>query len=650
MIQVIVDPAHRHETGSHYTSVPNILKALDPLFLDDLRAEAARPPLADSSREKSRLKGLLNRLSKIRVFDPACGSGNFLVIAYQELRKIERQVLNRLRDLTGHAPGIWSHIELHNFFGIEVGDFAAETAKLSLWIAKYQMDRAHRDMFGSAPPALPLSDSGNIVRANALRVDWLDVCPVPTIERHRQKVLDLATIVDVHGKERVPDEEAETYIVGNPPYLGRAKQTRDQKDDKARLFDGMIQNYKSLDYVAGWIWLSAAYIEAVPNTKAALVTTNSICQGQQVGILWPRVLAKCEIIFAHQSFKWKNNAALPAAVTVVVLGLGAGFTAERRIFSGANVLQVREISPYLLPGPLPIVSGRRRPISAVPAMDMGNMPLDGGGLILDDPLEADTYSQAFREAHVRKLVGTTELTKGTLRYCLWFDRQPNDNELSEPGVRDRLAAVAQMRLDSPDEGSRSHASEPWRFRDTKSAKHSLIVVGTTSSENRDVLPVGWYQNDTIVTNLAFAMYDSPLWTLSIIASRIHLLWIETVCGKFKTDYRYSNTLGWHTFPVPPLSIRDRERLTTCAEEILLARAEAGGTIAELYDQEKMPDVLRQAHIANDAALEAIYSNRPFRSDADRLTHLFRRYARMLAAERGEEVAPEFDLDAEEQAA
>lgn len=650
MIQVIVDPAHRHETGMHYTSVPNILKVLDPLFLDELRAEASRPPLADASREKARLKALLNRLSKIRVFDPACGSGNFLVIAYQELRKIEREVLDRLRAATGHAPGIWSHIELHNFYGIEVSDFAAETAKLSLWIAKYQMDRAHRDLFGSAPPALPLTDSGKIICDNALRADWLEVCPPPTIARNRQKVFDLATIVEVHGTETVPDEEAETYIVGNPPYLGRAKQTREQKSDKARLFEGTIQNYKSLDYVAGWVWLGAMYIDTVPKAKAALVTTNSICQGQQVGILWPPVLEKCALIFAHQPFKWKNNAALPAGVTVVVLGLGNDHSGDRLIFSDANVLRAREISPYILPGPLPIVMGRRRPISGVPAMDMGNMPLDGGGLILDDPAEIERYSDVFRTGHVRKLIGSTEIIEGTPRHCLWFDGPPTEEELAEPGIEKRLAAVEKMRDDSSDPGTRGHAAEPWRFRDTKFARQSLIAVAKTSSENRDFLPVDLFQADTIVTDLAFAIYDAPLWTLSLIASRIHLLWIETVCGKLESRYRYSNTLGWHTFPVPPLSGRHRERLTACAEDILLARAEAGGTLAELYNPAKMPELLRQAHRANDEAIEAIYSDRPFRSDADRLTHLFRRYARLLAAERGEELSPEFDLDAEEQAA
>lgn len=514
MIQVIVDPAHRHETGMHYTSVPNILKVLDPLFLDELRAEALRPPLADSSREKTRLKTLLNRLSKIRVFDPACGSGNFLVIAYQELRKIEREVLDRLRALTGHAPGIWSHIELHNFYGIEISDFAAETAKLSLWIAKYQMDRTHRDLFGSAPPALPLTDSGNIVCDNALRRDWVEICPPAMITRNRQKIIDLATIVDVLGKEVVPDDEAETYIVGNPPYLGRAKQTREQKDDKVRLFEGAIANYKSLDYVACWVWLSARYIETVPNANAALVTTNSICQGQQVGILWPSVLAKCELIFAHQPFKWKNNAVLPAGVTVVVLGLGNDHTGDRLIFSNANVLRAREISPYILPGPLPIVMGRRRPISDVPAMDMGNMPLDGGGLILDDINEVHRYSDAFQTAHVRKLIGSTEIIEGTPRYCLWFDGPPTDEQLAEPGVEKRIRAVEKMRADSSDAGTRGHSAEPWRFRDTKSARQSLIAVAKTSSENRDFLPVDLFHADTVVTDLAFAIYDAPLWTLS----------------------------------------------------------------------------------------------------------------------------------------
>ena len=467
MIQVIVDPSHRHETGMHYTSVPNILKALDPLFLDDLRSEARKPALADASREKARLKALLNRLSKIRVFDPACGSGNFLVIAYQELRKIERQVLDRLRVMTGQAPGIWSHIELHNFYGIEVSDFAAETAKLSLWIAKFQMDRAHRDVFGTAPPALPLSDSGNIHCKNALRVDWLEVCPPPTLTRNRQKVFDLATVVDVIGTETVPDDESATYIVGNPPYLGRAKQSAAQKADKVHVFSGHIANFKSLDYVAAWVWLANKYISAVPYSSAALVTTNSICQGQQVAILWPEILKSCEIRFAHQSFKWRNNAAAPAGVTVVVLGLARPSNSEKLIFGDEVVQLAKEISPYILPGPLPIVRGRRRPLSAVPSMDMGNMALDGGGLIITNPAEIEAYSPEFRAAHVLQLVGSSEIISGTPRHCLWFSSEPSDAEMLEPGVAERLALVAAARASSTDRGTRSHANEPWRFRDTK---------------------------------------------------------------------------------------------------------------------------------------------------------------------------------------
>ena len=551
-------------------------------------------------------------------------------------------MLDRLRGITGQAPGIWSHIELHNFYGIEVSDFAAETAKLSLWIAKFQMDRAHRDVFGTAPPALPLSDSGNIHCNNALRVDWQEVCPPPTLTRNRQKVFDLATVVDVVGTETVPDDEAATYIVGNPPYLGRAKQSALQKADKVHVFSGHIANFKSLDYVAGWVWLAMGYISAVPNARAALVTTNSICQGQQVAILWPEILKSCEIHFAHQSFKWRNNAATPAGVTVVVLGLARPSKTEKLIFGDEVVQLAKEISPYILPGPLPIVRGRRRPISAIPAIDMGNMPLDGGGLIIEDSREIDNYSSEFKDKRVRKLVGSTEIIEGNPRHCLWFETPPTAAELTEFGVAARLARVEQARLDSPDAASRSHAGEPWRFRDTKRATHSLVAVATTSSENRKYLPVTWYGNDTIVTNLGFALYDAPLWTLSLIASRMHLIWIETVCGKLETRFRYSNTLGWHTFPVPTLSEAQRDRLTVCAEEILLARAEVGGTLKALYDPKKMPSELADVHLQNDLAVERVYSDREFRNDADRLNHLFRRYAKLI----GDDGNVNGDIDAE----
>lgn len=649
MIQVIVDPAHRHETGMHYTSVPNILKVLDPLFLEELRAEASRPALADGSREKARLKALLTRLSKVRVFDPACGSGNFLVIAYQELRKIERQVLDRLRALTGHAPGVWSHIELHNFYGIEISDFAAETAKLSLWIAKYQMDRAHRDVFGTAPPALPLTDSGNIVCGNALELDWGKVCPPPTVTRNRQKVFDLATIVDVHGTETVPDEEAETYIVGNPPYLGYNRQTEEQKADVEAVAGRYTDSWRSLDYISCW-FLKAAEM-CGRRTRAAFVSTNSICQGEHATILWPHLFALAvEIGFAHRSFKWVNNAAANAGVTCAIIGLRSETNAPALLYDGENSKRCENISQYLTDAPSILIEPRRRPLSAVPPMTLGNMPKDGGHLVLD-PAERQRLIEDSpeAEAYVRRFIGSQEAIQGIERYCLWIEDREAEEAEAIPGIASRLEGVREMRCASPAASTRAFADRPHRFKQIQGvAREHAIVVPQVSSERRRYLPVDFIDSAPIISNLAFALYDAPLWTLSVIASRLHLLWIETVCGKLETRFRYSNTMGWHTFPVPALNAADRERLNTCAENILLARAEAGGTLAELYEPDAMPEPLRQAHDENDRVLERIYSERPFRSDADRLNHLFRRYARMVAVERGEEVAPEFDL--EEQAA
>ncbi|WP_294138253.1 DNA methyltransferase [Sphingomonas sp.] len=653
MIQVIVDPAHRHETGMHYTSVPNILKVLDPLFLDELRAEALRLPLADSSREKTRLKALLNRLSKIRVFDPACGSGNFLVIAYQELRKIEREVLDRLRALTGHAPGIWSHIELHNFYGIEISDFAAETAKLSLWIAKYQMDRTHRDLFGSAPPSLPLTDSGKIVCDNALRADWLEVCPPPTIARNRQKVVDLATIVEVHGTETVLDEEAETYIVGNPPYLGFNFQNAEQKREIEALFRGRIAIWKSLDYVACWFLKGADYCRAQPRASCAFVATNSICQGQQVPMLWPAVLTGgIRISFAHLSFRWTNSAARAAAVMCVVVGLDTNPARRSLLVDDEHSREVSQISPYLTEGPGLYVIKRSEPLSAVPPMLWGNKPTDGGNLILSPAQRSqvlDEHPEAARFLH--RFVGSDECINGIERFCLWIADEDRAEAEKIPEFMRRFDAVAEFRASSVAAQTRPAAAYPHRFRQIQAtAVNHTIIVPKVSSERRRYLPVDYLSRGEIISDNAFALYDAPLWTLSVVASRLHLLWIEGICGKLETRFRYSNTMGWHTFPMPMLTGPDRERLIACAENILLARAEAGGTLAELYDPDNMPEALRSAHNANDEALERIYSDRAFRSDADRLNHLFRRYARMIAVERGEEVAPEFDLDGEEQAA
>ncbi|MFC0685456.1 class I SAM-dependent DNA methyltransferase [Novosphingobium clariflavum] len=648
MIQVIVDPAHRHETGMHYTSVPNILKVLDPLFLDELRTEASRPALADNSREKARLKALLTRLSKIRVFDPACGSGNFLVIAYQELRKIERQVLDRLRAITGHAPGIWSHIELHNFYGIEISDFAAETAKLSLWIAKFQMDRAHRDMFGSAPPSLPLTDSGNIHNGNALAQDWLGACPAPISVNHRQKMPNLATAVDAHGTEEVIDGEVETYIVGNPPYIGARKMNDVQKAEMRTVAQGYTNKWTNIDYVGGWFIRAMQYSETVPNVCFAFVATNSLCQGQQVPTLWPILLENSLAIrFAHRSFKWINNAPKKAGVICVVVGMDRVHGGARTLFDGNLRQEVSTINAYLLPLPNIYIDERTAALCELPPMDFGNMPLDNGNLLIEPAEIEDFQSDPVASTFVRPIVGSKEAIRSIDRYCLWIEDDRIAQALAIPEIDRRIEATRVFRAGSPRPQTRSKARTPYKFGEIRqrNADH-IIVVPSASSERRPYLPVLYMPGETIVSNLAFMMFDAPLWTISLIASRMHLLWIEAVCGKLKTDYRYSNTLGWYTFPVPSMSQADYKRLESCAENILLARAEVGGSIAEQYDPNNMHQLLIDAHTANDEAVESLYSGRGFRSDGDRLGHLFRRYAKLTADERGQEVDPEFALGME----
>jgi hypothetical protein len=408
-----------------------------------------------------------------------------------------------------------------------------------------------------------------------------------------------------------------------------------------------------LDYVAGWFVKSAAYLRAIPNSASALVSTNSICQGQQVPVLWPFLLNHgTSISFAHTSFKWTNNAAGGAAVMCVIVGLTQKPTPQRYLFSGQVRQAVSAINPYLAAGPVLYVEARRSPLNGLPAMLFGNMPRDGGGLILTHEEAAMLLREHPQSSRwVKPFIGAREAISGIHRYCLWISDADRAEAEAVPFIADRLGYIQESRSASDAISTRNAAAFPHRFVQIQGvAQNSTIIVPKVSSENRRYLPVDLLTNGEIISDNAFALYDAPLWTLSLVASRLHLLWIEAICGKLETRFRYSNTMGWHTFPVPALTGPQRDTLNSCAENILIARAEVGGSIADLYDPERMPETLRTAHDQNDQALESIYSERPFRSDADRLNHLFKRYARIVAAERGEQPAPEFDLDPEEQAA
>ena len=633
MIQAVADDEERGSIGMHYTSVPNILKVLNPLFLDDLREGLEKA--GDNPRK---LLNLRKRISKIRVFDPACGSSNFLVIAYKKMRQIESEINNR-RD----ESHLRSEIPLSNFRGIELREFATEIARLALIIGEYQCDEKYRGQKDALADFLPLDNKNWIVHGNALRIDWLSVCP-PTEKVVEHFADDLFHKPQGQAQIDFKNEGGETYICGNPPYLGKTQQSREQKTDLEKLFDGQVKSWKSLDYVAGWL-LKAAYYTCSTNTKVGFVTTNSIHQGEQVAILWPLIFAAgLEINFAYTSFKWANLASHNAGVTVVIVGFcqNSGnqhkYLFYEKIDESTLQKKVSYINAYLIAAGRIEVSANTRQISGLPQMTKGNMPYDGGSLLMNrKELEAMNLDVHEFKTFIRRIYGSSEFIKNQERYCLWIE----PNFLSEASenvlISQRIADVKAMRLASKDKSANKLAERSHQMREMQIGQNHTIVVPSVSSENRGYLPVGIIDNKSTITNLTFGLFDAPLWNMALIASRIHLMWIATVCGKLKTDFRYSNTLGWNTFPVPTLTEKNKLDLTRCAEDILLAREKHfPATIADLYKPDAMPENLKQAHEKNDETLERIYIGRRFNNDTERLEKLFELYTKMTSSTNGKE--------------
>jgi len=627
MIQAVADDEERGALGMHYTSVPNILKVLNPLFLDDLRAA-----LNEAGDNKIKLLNLRRRMARIRVFDPACGSGNFLVIAYKQMREIEAEINRRRGELH-----LRSEIPLTNFRGIELRDFPAEIARLALIIAEFQCDVLYRGQKDALAEFLPLDAQNWIVCHNALQLDWLSVCP-PTGTGVKFTANDLFGTPLDQAEIEFANEGGETYICGNPPYLGSTWQTDEQKADLQTIFAKRAKNWKSLDYVAGWFMKAADYGTQTQAT-AAFVSTNSICQGQQVPILWPLIFSSGhQIAFAHTSFKWANLASHNAGVTVAIIGITSSTGKSRRLFSiGSDgilsVKNVEHINAYLVPAIDVIVEKRNHPSSGLGLMDYGNKPVDGGHLLLtNDDVEALGITADQQKKFIRRIYGSEEFIHNKLRYCLWIEDAHLDEAMQIPVIQRRIENVRAMRLKSPDKSANEMAARAHQFREMNSGQRHTIVVPIHTSETRELLPVGVLPADAVVTNAAFALYDAPLWNMALIASRLHLVWVAIVCGKLETRYRYSNTLGWNTFPMPLLTEQNKADLTTCAENILLAReSHFPATIADLYDPDTMPDNLRHAHERNDEVLERIYIGRRFKNDTERLEKLFELYTKMTAA-------------------
>lgn len=626
MIQAVADDEERGALGMHYTSVPNILKVLNPLFLDDLRAE-----LEAAGDNPRKLLNLRKRMAHIRVFDPACGSGNFLVIAYKQMREIEAEINKRRGEM--HLK---SEIPLTNFRGIELRDFSAEIARLALIIAEYQCDVVYIGQKEALQAFLPLDSQNWITSGNALRLDWLTICP-PTGTCVKLLGDDLFSTPLDQAEIDFENEGGETYICGNPPYIGDKKQTKEQRADLENLFSHRCNQWRSLDYISGWFIKASDYSKQT-ESASAFVSTNSISQGQQVSILWPLIFASGQCIsFAYTSFKWANLASNNAGVTVVIIGLARKTSSTKRIYEedtngNVSVRGCENINAYLLAAKNIEVSKSRVPISGVSQMTLGNVPYDGGNLLLEpkdlDSLNLNNYQ---KNKFIKRFFGSAEFIRGVSRFCLWIDDDAVEEAERVQSILERINCVRKMRLSSTDAGTKALASKPHQMREMNICREHAIVIPRVSSENRPYLPVGLTDSNTIIGDKNYAIYDGPLWNMAFIASRLHWVWIGTVCVRLRTDFSYGSTLGWNTFPVPKLTEKNKQDLTRCAEDILLAReAHFPATIADLYDPDNMPENLRRAHDRNDEVLERIYIGRRFKNDTERLEKLFELYTQMTA--------------------
>lgn len=627
MIQAVADDEERGALGMHYTSVPNILKVLNPLFLDDLRAQ-----LEAAGDNKVKLLNLRKRMSRIRVFDPACGSGNFLVIAYKQMRAIEAEI-NRRRG----EPDLRTEIPLTNFRGIELRDFPAEIARLALIIAEFQCDVLYRGQKEALAEVLPLDSQNWITCDNALRLDWLSICP-PTGTTVKLVGDDLFNTPTDQAEIDFKNEGGETYICGNPPYLGSRAQTQPQKEDLEYVVGKYSANSGLLDYVAAW-FVKAAEFATSSSSAAAFVSTNSICQGQQSSVLWPMIFGMgSEIAFAYTSFKWANLANQNAAVTVIVVGIAKNIGKHRRLFLGANgdaiiETKVENINAYLVPTRNIFVEARGSHISDLPSLDRGSAPTDDGAFFFDrSSYDAAVSANSRIRSVFHRAVGGADFIRGTARWVVKFSEEDLKDETVSKFAAPLLDRVAAFRSKSKKAATNKFAERPFLFPEDRHFRGRKIFVPQILSENRNYITCGLLDQDCLVLAPHFQAGAGDLFTIAIISSRLHAVWVETVCGKLKTDIRYSNTLGWNTFPVPVLTEQNRGDLTRAAEDILLAReAHFPASIADLYSLDGMPENLRHAHERNDEVLERIYIGRRFRNDTERLEKLFDLYTKMKAA-------------------
>ncbi|CAM4342297.1 N-6 DNA methylase [Paenibacillus alkaliterrae] len=602
MIQAVIKPEYRSSLGMHYTSVPNILKVIKPLFLDELYED-----FYSSYESETKLKNIHVRLTKMKIFDPACGSGNFLIIAYKELRKLEMEIFKRLNNISKQQNIYFPEISLSQFYGIEIDDFAHEIAILSLWLAEHQMNVEFYKEFGRTKPTLPLQNSGNIFRGNATRLNWEEFCP--------------------------KEKETEVFILGNPPYLGFNERGKEQKNDMDFAL-GKINGIQRLDYIGCWFVKASDYIKQ-STAKYAFVSTNSISQGEQVSLLWPYVFSNgLEIFFAYQSFKWTNNAKGKAAVICVIVGVQNKCDTLKKIFSSDSIKTVKNINPYLFEGDSIVMHQRTSPISSFPEMILGSSGIDGGNLMLSPIDKEKLTAESINSAKfIKPFIGGKDFLSGIERYCLWIDDSDLSDALKIQGISDRIESCRKYR-ETAGRDARKAASVPHRFFYRKYKNEDAIILPMTSSERREYLTVGFYEGNTVFSNGVFVIYGAEAYMFGILSSKMHMVWANITSGRLKSDLRYSVNLTYNTFPFPKISNNQKNEINNALFSVLEEREKhSEKTIATLYDPEKMPEGLSQAHKQLDFVVERCYRSKPFESDEERLEYLFELYEQMTSVEK-----------------
>ncbi len=607
MFQSVMNEKERRNLGAHYTSEENILKLIHPLFLDDLWAEFDKYKALKSEVRLARLNTFHDKLSRLKFLDPACGCGNFLIITYREIRILELAVIKEL--LGGERildVDTYVKVNVNQFYGIEIEEFPSKIAQVAMWLMDHQMNMLVRDMFGEYYVRIPLRASPSIICANSLRTDWESV---------------------------VPKNEL-SYILGNPPFVGFTYMSVQQKEDMSFIFED-LKNTGVLDFVTAWYKKSAEFIQKT-NIEVAFVSTNSICQGESVAPLWNILFNDygIKINFAHQTFRWNNEARGKAAVFCVIVGFGLFDRIPKRIYHYVDVDSEpierisKQINAYLIDAPNIIVVSRNTPLCNTPPMVYGNKPVDGGNLIIEEKEYADfIQKEPMAEKFIKQLLGAEEYINNKKRYCLWLT-EVSPNQLKEmPEVVNRVQKCKEMRERSVDAGARKLASTPTLFRDINNPENAILIP-CTSSERRKYIPIGFINKNTIVTNLVQLIPNGSMYDFGILTSTMHMAWMRYVCGRLKSDYRYSKDIVYNNFPWPTPTDKIKSDIEAAAQGVLDARLKfPDSSLADLYDPNLMPPDLVKAHDKLDRLVEKAYG-KTFVDDAERVAFLFEEYRKL----------------------